>query len=152
MSTVVKTKKNKIRTVDEEGYVRRVAVVCHRPDDEVLLITAKKSQDKWIVPGGGIDPGEEKQIAAEREAREEAGVVGEIGQSLGVVQSREKKERTEVFLMSVKEELEEWDESLANNRSRKWFHVDIAKKELNSNRKDHCEYIDLYEKHITKQR
>lgn len=151
MSAVMKTNKNKIRTVDEEGYVRRVAVVCHRPNDEVLLITAKKTQEKWIVPGGGVDPGEEQKTAAAREAREEAGVVGDLGQSLGVVQSSAKKERTEIFLMSVREELEHWEESLENNRSRKWFHVDVAHEKLYSNRQDQCQYLELYRKHVTKQ-
>lgn len=51
---------------------------------QILLISSTHDVEKWIVPGGGIDPGEESRVAAEREALEEAGVVGIVDRLLGV--------------------------------------------------------------------
>ena len=51
---------------------------------QILLITSTSSSCKWLVPGGGINVGEEPQDAAVREAREEAGVVGVVGRLLGI--------------------------------------------------------------------
>lgn len=51
---------------------------------QVLLVTSSRNIDHWIVPGGGVDPGEEPAVTAVREVLEEAGVVGNLGRSLGV--------------------------------------------------------------------
>ena len=45
-------------------------------EPRVLLITAKRSPDRWIFPKGHIEKNESAEAAALREAREEAGVVG----------------------------------------------------------------------------
>lgn len=44
---------------------------------EVLLITSRQT-GRWIVPKGWIEPGEPPHEAALREAREEAGIDGDI--------------------------------------------------------------------------
>ena len=51
---------------------------------QVLLVTSSRRPDSWIVPGGGVEPGEEPAVTALREVREEAGVVGYLGRYLGV--------------------------------------------------------------------
>ena len=51
---------------------------------QILLITSTSSSCKWLVPGGGINSGEEPQDAAVREAREEAGAIGVVGRLLGI--------------------------------------------------------------------
>jgi len=40
--------------------------------------------DRWIVPGGGVEPDESHTVAAIREVVEEAGVRGKIDRCLGV--------------------------------------------------------------------
>lgn len=50
----------------------------------MLLVTSSRNINHWIVPGGGVDPGEEPAVTAVREVLEEAGVVGNLGRSLGV--------------------------------------------------------------------
>lgn len=52
----------------------------------VLLITSKSSQQKWIIPGGGINPNETAENAVLREAYEEAGVICDNAKYLGFVQ------------------------------------------------------------------
>lgn len=50
-----------------------------------MLITSKSSHEKWIVPGGGVNLGETAEDAVLREAYEEAGVVCDNVEYLGVV-------------------------------------------------------------------
>lgn len=45
-------------------------------------------------------------------------------------QNREHKHRTEVYVMTVTEELEEWEDSRAIGRKRQWFTIDDALEQL----------------------
>jgi 8-oxo-dGTP pyrophosphatase MutT (NUDIX family) len=57
-----------------------VAAVCHRCDEgsvELLLVRTKGGK-RWTFPKGHVEPGEGHSEAAAREAREEAGVEGEV--------------------------------------------------------------------------
>lgn len=38
---------------------------------QVLLVSSSRHTDKWIVPGGGMEPEEEPNVAAVREVCEE---------------------------------------------------------------------------------
>ena len=49
----------------------------------ILLVTARRNPDNWIFPKGHIEDGETRRDAAIREAREEAGVDGDITASAG---------------------------------------------------------------------
>ena len=51
---------------------------------QILLVSGSKHPDKWVVPGGGIEPTEDTGVAAVREAMEEAGVNGILGRFLGI--------------------------------------------------------------------
>ena len=51
---------------------------------QVLLVSGSKDPDRWVVPGGGIEPTEDAGVAAIREVQEEAGVKGDLGRCLGV--------------------------------------------------------------------
>lgn len=42
-------------------------------DLQVLLVSSSRHPDKWIVPGGGMEPEEEPSVAAAREVCEEVG-------------------------------------------------------------------------------
>lgn len=95
-----------------------------------------------------MEPNEETSETAVREVREEAGVVGILGRCLGVFevrtktraagsesnspkfQNREHKHRTKVFVMTVTQELEDWDDRLQIGRKRQWFAIDEALNQL----------------------
>ncbi|XP_045464795.1 diphosphoinositol polyphosphate phosphohydrolase 2 [Harmonia axyridis] len=129
---MVKEKPNSIRIYDEEGFRRRAACICVRSEDEteVLLVTSSRKPEKWIVPGGGVEPEEEASVTATREVLEEAGVIGKLGRSLGVFENLEQKDRTEVYVMTVTQELDEWEDSINIGRKRQWFTIDQALEQL----------------------
>ena len=61
------------------------AVVFRRRNDQVFYLVVSSSDGlNWVLPKGHIDPGETPEIAALRELKEEAGVVGEIVVPLSV--------------------------------------------------------------------
>lgn len=129
---------------DKDGFRMRAACVCcrSRKEDEVLLVSSLGGSG-WIIPGGKVDPCEvdNPSISAIREAREEAGVIGQLGRFLGVFENAERGHRTRVFVMYV-ERLEpegEWAESM---RIRKWFPVREAKELLRVNKPNHAKYLE----------
>jgi bis(5'-nucleosidyl)-tetraphosphatase len=79
------------------------AIVYRRSDKalEVLLVKARKDPRIWIFPKGHIESGERADEAALREAREEAGVVGEIGRRVGALEFHNGKKlvHVEYFLV-----------------------------------------------------
>ena len=38
---------------------------------QVLLVSSSRCQNLWVVPGGGLEPGEEPEATAVREVNEE---------------------------------------------------------------------------------
>lgn len=126
---MVKEKPNSIRTYDAEGFKRRAACLCVKDDNEaeVLLVSSSGKPGRWVVPGGGIEPAEQAERAAAREANEEAGVRGDIGRRIGVFENDERKTRTEVFILIVTELLEDWEDAKQLGRQRKWFSIDEAR-------------------------
>ncbi|XP_048191959.1 diphosphoinositol polyphosphate phosphohydrolase 3-beta isoform X2 [Perognathus longimembris pacificus] len=102
----MKCKPNQTRTYDPEGFKQRAACLCFRSEreDEVLLVSSSRYPDRWIVPGGGMEPEEEPGGAAVREVYEEAGVKGKLGRLLGVFeQNQDRKHRTYVYVLTVTE-------------------------------------------------
>ena len=96
---------------------------------EVLLVTS--SSDSWIIPKGDIDGGMAPHRAAEKEAFEEGGVRGQIGdQPIGTFRTRKKQDgaaiptEVDVFPLEVTEELERWPEM--EQRERRWLALDEA--------------------------
>lgn len=53
-------------------------------DGDRLLLTRRSDNGEWCMPGGGIDPGERPAEAAEREVREETGLIVRVTELLGV--------------------------------------------------------------------
>ncbi|XP_035905105.1 diphosphoinositol polyphosphate phosphohydrolase 1 [Anopheles stephensi] len=129
---MVKEKPNSIRIYDKDGYRRRAACICVRSEaeTEVLLVTSSRRPELWIVPGGGVEPEEEASLTATREVLEEAGVMGELGRCLGVFENTEHMHRTEVFVMVVTQELDEWEDSKTIGRKRQWFSIEEALSQL----------------------
>ena len=56
---------------------RAVRAILLTPERQVLLIRIRPSEGKafWVMPGGGIEPGEDPVDALRRELREELGLV-----------------------------------------------------------------------------
>jgi 8-oxo-dGTP pyrophosphatase MutT (NUDIX family) len=93
---------------------------------EICLIRNKGSQ-KWKIPKGFVDPGETVRQAALKEAWEEAGLRGRIvGDALGSYEYEKWNMglTVAVFLMEVRTEEDEWEES--RFRERRWALLDQA--------------------------
>ncbi|XP_020350184.1 diphosphoinositol polyphosphate phosphohydrolase 1-like isoform X1 [Oncorhynchus nerka] len=134
---MMKLKSNQTRTYDGDGYKKRAACLCFRSESEeevrtrmqgyrVLLVSSSRHPDKWIVPGGGMEPEEEPNVAAAREVCEEAGVKGTLGRLVGIFENRERKHRTYVYILIVTEVLQDWEDSVNIGRKRDWFKIDDA--------------------------
>uniref|UniRef100_A0A2R5LI79 diphosphoinositol-polyphosphate diphosphatase n=1 Tax=Ornithodoros turicata TaxID=34597 RepID=A0A2R5LI79_9ACAR len=140
----MKEKPNSTRTYDEDGFRKRAACLCVRRDEsELLLVSSSSAPDRWIVPGGGLEPEEEPSAAAMREVMEEAGVRGHLGRFVGTFENLERKHRTMVFILEVTEELEEWEDSKSIGRKRKWFTVEEALRVLAVSKPVQCNYVKL---------
>lgn len=106
-------KEKESRIYDEDGFRKRAAAICVKNHCEnevsccfthffnlcfswtkksisskVLLVSSSRTPDKWIVPGGGLEPDESSLEAAEREVMEEAGIRGTLSRSLGQFEVR----------------------------------------------------------------
>uniref|UniRef100_A0A8C7VCW7 diphosphoinositol-polyphosphate diphosphatase n=1 Tax=Oncorhynchus mykiss TaxID=8022 RepID=A0A8C7VCW7_ONCMY len=116
---MMKLKSNQTRTYDGDGYKKRAACLCFRSEseEEVLLVSSSRHPDKWIVPGGGMEPEEEPNVAAAREVCEEVNVA---------LFNRERKHRTYVYILIVTEVLQDWEDSVNIGRKRDWFKIDDA--------------------------
>ncbi|KAL1021053.1 hypothetical protein UPYG_G00008100 [Umbra pygmaea] len=125
---MMKIKSNQTRTYDGDGYKKRAACLCFRneSEEEVLLVSSSRHPDKWIVPGGGMEPGEEPSDAAVREVCEEAGVKGTLGRLLGVFENTDRKHRTYVYVLIVTDMMEDWEDSVNIGRKREWFKTSDA--------------------------
>jgi 8-oxo-dGTP pyrophosphatase MutT (NUDIX family) len=91
----------------------------------VLLVTTLQTH-RWIIPKGWPWPGEQDWRSAAEEAREEAGVLGEaravsIGSYTYTKQrpTGEVPVRVAVYVIDVREELDDWPECA--RRQRAWF-------------------------------
>lgn len=111
-------------------YYRQSAVIPYRfrsGEIEVLVISTSKKKH-WVVPKGIHDPGKSAQASAANEAREEAGILGEVHDAeIGVYHHTKwgGSCTVTVFPMKVTDELPErdWEE---NHRDRRWVSIDAA--------------------------
>ncbi|CAK6447088.1 unnamed protein product [Pipistrellus nathusii] len=141
---MMKLKSNQTRTYDGDGYKKRAACLCFRSEseEEVLLVSSSRHPDRWIVPGGGMEPEEEPGMAAVREVCEEAGVKGTLGRLVGIFENQERKHRTYVYVLIVTEVLEDWEDSVNIGRKREWFKVEEAIKVLQYHKPVQASYLE----------
>ncbi|XP_054473335.1 diphosphoinositol polyphosphate phosphohydrolase 1 [Anoplopoma fimbria] len=141
---MMKLKSNQTRTYDGDGYKKRAACLCFRSEaeEQVLLVSSSRHPDKWIVPGGGMEPEEEPSVAAAREVCEEAGVKGTLGRLVGVFENQERKHRTYVYVLIVTELLEDWEDSVNIGRKREWFKIDDAIRVLQCHKPVQATYFE----------
>lgn len=114
---------------------------------KVLLVSSKKKDCiSWLVPGGGVEAGEEISEAAMREAWEEAGVQGSIDRYLGLFETQHhsgrKRHRTAVFVVRVKEIQAQYPEAHLG-RQREWFSLEEALLLLSRYRPLQSAYLQL---------
>jgi 8-oxo-dGTP pyrophosphatase MutT (NUDIX family) len=108
-------------------YRRRIDDV----DPEVMLITSRDT-GRWVIPKGWPSEREAAWDCAAREAREEAGLVGEIHKRpVGSYHYKKLLDdglpvwcTVEVFALAVAERLESWPEQ--GQRVGRWFSLDDA--------------------------
>ncbi|RXN17900.1 diphosphoinositol polyphosphate phosphohydrolase 1 [Labeo rohita] len=122
---MIKLKSNQTRTYDRDGYKKRAACLCFRSEreEEVLLVSSSSHPDRWIVPGGGMEPEEEPSVAAVRE-------------------NRDRKHRTYVYVLIVTEVLEDWEDSVNIGRKREWFKIEDARRVLQCHKPVQASYFE----------
>jgi phosphohistidine phosphatase len=91
-----------------------------RQGKTVILLIRNRSNNRWIIPKGIIEPHLSAAESAAAEALEEAGITGQV--LAGVIGQYEYKKwhgtcQVQVFLMRVDAVLEHWQESF---RERRW--------------------------------
>ena len=130
-------------------YNQSGVIPFRRDGDElkVLLITTLRRK-RWIIPKGVIEPELSPQESAEMEAYEEAGIKGDVSPDLiGEYEYRKWGGvcHVKVYLLEVKEIMEEWPES--ELRERKWMGIreavdKIKEKSLKKMVKNLTSFID----------
>lgn len=97
-------------------------------EPRVLLVTARRNPRNWIFPKGHVEKGETAEVAALREAREEAGVSGKLLGPAGVLEYGflGAKARVEYFLALYTGEAGPPEDG----RSRAWYGLDEALERL----------------------
>ncbi|CAK7336021.1 unnamed protein product [Dovyalis caffra] len=114
---------------------------CNMEDRVLVLMISTPKRDDLVFPKGGWEDDETLEEAACREAIEEAGVKGILGENpLGVWEFRSKSSQNScslaggcrgyMFALQVTEELDHWPGKASYNR--KWLTVDEAS--------EHCRY------------
>uniref|UniRef100_A0A8C3V3Q6 diphosphoinositol-polyphosphate diphosphatase n=1 Tax=Catharus ustulatus TaxID=91951 RepID=A0A8C3V3Q6_CATUS len=136
---MMKLKSNQTRTYDGDGYKKRAACLCFRSEseEEVLLVSSSRHPDRWIVPGGGMEPEEEPGVAAVREVCEEVSAAPCMS-----ALNRDRKHRTYVYVLIVTEVLEDWEDSVNIGRKREWFKIEDAIKVLQYHKPVQASYFE----------
>jgi phosphohistidine phosphatase len=105
------------------------AVIAYRFDGgelRIAMITSASGR-RWVIPKGVIDPGETGSESAEREALEEAGLIGDVSNERIGRYTYEKWGgvcTVDVYLMAVEHARDEWAES--DMRTREWISPEEA--------------------------
>lgn len=100
-------------------------------DGEMKVLLVRASSDKeWTVPKGGVEENMTRKASAAKEALEEAGAIGEVGNRIGsfVYNKRGKTQLVDVYPMLVTKTVEVYLESKI--RKRKWFSAADALEKL----------------------
>jgi 8-oxo-dGTP pyrophosphatase MutT (NUDIX family) len=109
--------------------IQYAALPYRRRDDartQVMLVTSRES-GRWVIPKGWPKKRQSPRASAAREAREEAGVVGEIGRdSIGSYSYKKRMKNgavvaceVRVFPLKVKRQQKSWPER--GQREIQWF-------------------------------
>ena len=100
-----------------------------------VLLVERSSGKGWGIPKGGIESGESSQVAALREAWEEAGVKPKsLIQDLGEMRyvKRNRDQVVQLHAVEAQRLFNEWPEAL--RRRRAWFSLEDAIREVHRSR------------------
>ncbi|KAF3933332.1 hypothetical protein ABW19_dt0202318 [Dactylella cylindrospora] len=107
---------------DTDGSRLVAGVVAVSTDKtKVLIVESTRKPNCWVLPKGGWETDEATaEVAAQREAWEEAGITGKVTKSLGKIRDNRSSARAIYIFyeMTVEEELSDWPEK--SKRKRKW--------------------------------
>ncbi|MGN6031191.1 MAG: NUDIX hydrolase [Thermomicrobiales bacterium] len=106
-------------------------LLIHEHYDYVVLIDRPDLRDLWVLPGGGIDPGEDPEMAALRELWEETGLAGyPLGQCLWLrdrvvmIRGQRVRKSERVYLLRVDDDpvirLDDLEGTTAVSEARWW--------------------------------
>lgn len=117
-------------------YYRQSAIMPYRWVEEELqlLLVTSSSGRRWVIPKGIVEPGLSEAASAAREAREEAGAIGQLLPTPVGEYSHEKwggSCRVLVYAMAV-EELQERSAWQENHRQRCWCSIQQAQQRVES--------------------
>lgn len=119
-----------LKTGDSGSRLPRdqVAAVCFQKEDQVArILLVRTTGGRWTFPKGNVDAGEEEWFAAQREAFEEAGVVGEVEHDPFVEYFHEKREwksrGREILIFAFLLKVENTQEPEEENRNPTWFTI-----------------------------
>lgn len=91
-----------------------------RENNEIkIVLVTSKSTNQWIIPKGTIENELLPEISAAKEALEEAGVKGDVYNSVFSEYTYEKNEKVyyvKIYLMEVSLILDEWEEMKVRHR------------------------------------
>lgn len=92
---------------------------------EVLLVTSSSGKN-WVFPKGGVELNMSERASAEKEVREEAGIIGIAGSKLSTYRYFKHGIMNQVtmYAMEMGTKAAVWDEQ--HKRLRKWFTVEQA--------------------------
>lgn len=81
----------------------RVRVIVQNEKDEILLLQTWLGSGRWGLPGGGVHRSEDPKMAAQRELREETGVVVSVDALQQLLVFRSLGHDEVVFTLSIDE-------------------------------------------------
>jgi len=103
---------------DQVGLTHAGAVAFRQAKGRTLyLVVSSSNSADWVLPKGHIEPGETPEVAALRELKEEAGVIGEILESVAIQHFQKSTEDVLVQYFLVRERA---STVAAEKRSLRW--------------------------------
>lgn len=117
-----------------------------------FLLVQSTNKKNWVFPKGGIEEDMTSRANAVKEAFEEAGVIGDLGECVGIFTYRKaanadgtkgQKQHVKLYGMNVALEADHYPEVAI--RKRQWFSIEVAKELLSKDLWKAAEMVILQE-------